>query len=91
MNTKQIVPVPAEKRPVYLHDIEVGGRKLARGQRLTVNPRPGLIAGTWIFKYAEPGGAELLIHVEGPLAREARHKVIRAADVKAVLGKNRRA
>ena len=77
-------------KPEYLHEIEVNGNTLRRGMQISVFRRPNLIGGKWVFLYAERADDILFIHVEGPVAREARHRVIREADIKMVHRKGRR-
>ena len=79
--------------PQYLHEvtIPVNGRRrlLRRGMLLSVNRRPNLPGGKWEFVYAEivttaQRDVMLMLHVEGPISRERRHKVIRVSDIKCV-------
>jgi len=87
MNNKRAFKSNAPK-PVFLHEIKVmSGSKtytLGKGQLVSVHRKPGLIAGKYEFVYAEESGGDLAIHVEGPISRERRHKVIREADIKQV-------
>jgi hypothetical protein len=91
---KQVQTVQYDWQRPYLDEVQVLGKTLRKGQIIKVNPRPGLIAGDWVFKFAEylrgKDGDTLVLHIEGPIARETRHKSIRVADVKAIKGKSRR-
>jgi hypothetical protein len=88
MNNKR--PYKSDKpQPEYLHEIAVpsGGKTytIGKGQLVSVIRRPGLIAGKYEFTYAEYyADGSLRIHVEGPVSRERRHKVITLADIKQV-------
>lgn len=89
MNTKRPYrPGPGEVVPQYLHEVKVrSGSKtytLAKGQHVSVGRRPGLIAGRYVFLYAEYAGEDLLLYVEGPITRAARRKTIRESDIKTV-------
>lgn len=92
MNRKQVVA--SDWVPPYLHEVRVNGHRLRKGMLVSVNARPGLIGGRWVFTYAEPMGDELVLHVEGPVTRRCRahpdcdghprHKMIRPDDIKIV-------
>lgn len=77
-----------EPVPVFLYEIKVrSGSKtyvLGKGQLVSVIRKPGLIAGKYEFCYATEDAAGLAIHVEGPVSRERRHKVIRECDIRMV-------
>ena len=71
--------------PIYQYHIVVNGYWLHKGMLISVHRRPGLIGGKWEFVYAERlADGTVLIHIEGPLRHERRHKVIREADIKTV-------
>jgi len=95
-NKKYDIPygsLPGERLPDpsrHLHEVKVNGHLLKRGMLLSVHRRPNLIGGKWVFKYAEQHGGILMLHIEGPLARETRHKVIRPEDIKTIHTRQRK-
>jgi hypothetical protein len=73
-----------------LHEVKVNGSILRKGMLLSVNRRPGLPGGKWVFLHAEHLGDILQLTVEGPISREARRRWIRPEDIKTIHRKARR-
>lgn len=94
MNTKR--KYKTDWHPAYLYEVQVeSGSKtytITKGTLLSVHRKPGLIAGKYVFLYAENVNGVLLLHVEGPDSRvvsERRRKILRQADIKQVHIKTR--
>lgn len=79
-------------KPEFLHEVTVrpGSRDyvIGVGTLISVIRKPGLLAGKYIFRYAEYSrDGTLLLTVEGPESRivsQRRMKVIRESDIKCV-------
>lgn len=87
MNQKK--PYRSDWKPQFLHEIEVSSTgktyKLIPDTQVSVIRKPGLIAGRYKFIYAERAkDGTALLHVEGPVSRQPRRRIIREADIKRV-------
>ena len=76
-------------KPEFLHEVTVTSTgkaySLVKGMWLSVNPRPGLMAGKYEFQYAErTGDGTLLLYCDGPVSRARRRKTVRESDIKTV-------
>lgn len=92
MNQKK--PYKSDWTPSFLHEVSINATgktySISTGTWLSVQRRPGLIAGKYEFLYAERSkDGTLLLQVEGPVARDRRRRLIREADVKTVHIKTR--
>lgn len=92
MNQKK--PYKSDWQPAFLHEVPVSSTGktyvLTPGTQVSVIRKPGLIAGRYEFLYAERDQhGQLLIQVEGPIARNRRRRIIRESDIKTVHVKTR--
>jgi hypothetical protein len=87
MNQKK--PFKSDWKPEFLHEVTVTSTgkayTLTKGMWISVNPRPGLMAGKYEFQYAErTKDGTLLFYSDGPVSRARRRKTIRESDIKTV-------
>lgn len=88
MNQKQ--PFKSnEAKPVYLHEVRINGRRLARDMEASLDRGIGYPAGRYLFKYAEQlADGTLMLQFYGPSRRaKQRYRTARPEAVNTVHSK----
>ncbi len=93
MNQKRAYkPVGEEEQPVFLYELTVNGRRLAKGMEASLSRAVNHPAGRYRFSYAEPGrnGGEPILFFFGPVRRtKQKYRQTKPSDVKTVHVKTR--